>query len=1002
MKGNKFTLSTAVGLCTLLLTNTSTVQAAPVAFTDTTSHWANHAIQRMSEYHVVNGYEGKFRPNDTITRGEMAVILQNIMQYQQRAENTFSDLGDAFYTDAISKANRAGVIYGANGKVRPTDPISRQEAVAMMARAFAVQTENTSIRVPDADSISDWAKDSVGTFMQKGYIDNANAFRPTASITRAEVVTILNRLLAGYYNTTGSFSDTVNGTVVVNTQDVILKDAVIDGDLILSEGVRDGDVTLENVTVKGRTLIRGGGSHSIHVTGNSVLGAVVMERDGAAVRLAVDKTAKVDAITVGQKAAEAIVTGSVPTVTVEGSSKLTAQDAEIGTISVTASDASVALTGESVIKNIDIADHANNATVSVDKNVSVDTIQIQADGAKVSGEGKVTDVKANADNIAVNTTGTKVSAAEGTSNVTAGGQNVQAGNSTTANTPAQKPSNGSGSSGGGSHRPSRPEKLAIAKVESVKNGLVRMTLNRASDERLTQDQFTIICTGAGKNMTILGVDTKDNRVYDLKTAYYNDNTYQLGLRLKDGTLLTYDFESKYDCPAITDQDMTRKTSTTAEFAYASDTTGTFYYTLEEKETDLLRAAKEEPTAETIMQSGKKEEMKLNGNIFDISGLKEHTAYTMYYVAKGYDDKVTPVKSIQIDAEPVEAPPSGNITITNISTHRIPTTEFLDTHVYLDVTLNQATATKLNGSQFTLNCPKGDIPLGDVETTDKQHYKVYLKPGHIIADTNFKLSIDFGDGTIAEERFSSDLTAPNVTVSKYTGISRFEDRKATVTFTTNEAGKIYWTVLEGSKFDVGSTTPKKPSQILNDKKHAVYEFNSVGSHYFDIDFSDKAVDAKNNLYFCFFSEDALGNQSFTFDYVKIPDTITPKPDKPGGGNGETPDTGKYQILDITGSVTDQTQPTGYGHVLQVTMNQNDTGFHLFSNTTVKITGNNEIIGGYKQVNVIAHSTNKKIHEVSITNKTLKEGDYTFEAIITENDQKISKNFHVDASGNVTSK
>ena len=187
---------------------------------------------------------------------------------------------------------------------------------------------------------------------------------------------------------------------------------------------------------------------------------------------------------------------------------------------------------------------------------------------------------------------------------------MSAGNSSTTNKPSKNESSNSGSSssggggGGGSHRPSKPEKLAIAKVESVENGLVRMTLNRPSEKKLTKDQFSIICTGAGKNMTILSVETTNNVVYDLKTAYYDDNTYQLGLTLDDGTLLTYDFESKYDCPAISDQDMTRTTATTAEFSYKSDIAGTFYYMLKPEEINRLQvAANDEPTAEEIMKNG---------------------------------------------------------------------------------------------------------------------------------------------------------------------------------------------------------------------------------------------------------------------------------------------------------------------------------------------------------------------------------------------------------------
>ena len=343
MRTNKVVLSTMAGLCTLLLAGAPS--SAQAAFQDTNGHWAQAAIDRMQGYQIVNGFGGRFRPDDTITRGEMAVVLDHVMRYQNRADNYFSDLGQAFYTDAILKAGRAGVLQGADGKVRPNDAISREEAVVMMARAFDIETINVeAIHVPDAGGIAGWASDTVSAFIEKGYVSGTEPFRPKEPITRAETVAILNHILTGYYPNAGSFSESADGTVVVNTQDVSLKDMTITGDLILSEGVQDGDVTLENVVVKGRVLIRGGGANSIHVAGKSVLGTVVMERDGAAVRLSVDgKDAKVEHVKVGEKAAEAIVAGDVSSVTVAGSSKLTAQDAKIGTVMVTAPDAAVTL-----------------------------------------------------------------------------------------------------------------------------------------------------------------------------------------------------------------------------------------------------------------------------------------------------------------------------------------------------------------------------------------------------------------------------------------------------------------------------------------------------------------------------------------------------------------------------------------------------------------------------------------------------------------------------------
>lgn len=989
MKSNKVALSTVAGLCTLLLTGTPAAQAV---FQDTAGHWAESAIERMNGYHVVNGYQGQFRPDETITRGEMAVVLDRVMHYQNREDNRFSDLGQDFYTDAILKAGHAGIIQGAEGKVRPNDPISREEAVAMMARAFDVTPSDAAVGVPDAGSISGWAQGAVSAFIQKGYVDGTDTFRPHEPITRAETIVMLNRILSGYYPAAGSFSASANGTVVVSTQDVSLKDMTIAGDLILSEGVQDGDVTLENVIVNGRVLIRGGGAHSIHVLGKSVLGTVVMERDGAAVRLAVDgKDAKVENVTVGEKAAEAIVTGNVSTVTVAGSGKLTAQDAKIGTISVTAPNASVTLTGKSTIKTVEVAENAKNADVSVDKSASVRIIEVEAEGADISGAGKVSEVKANADDVSVDTKGTNVKAAKGTSGITAGGQKVSAGGSTNS-TPSKHESSSSSSSS--SNRPSRPQEIAIERVESVQNGLVRVTLNRATDTPLKQEQFSIICTGGGKDMTILNVHTTDNRVYDLVTAFYDDNTYNLGITLENGKLLTCDFVSKYDCPEITSTEAVRTAADKAEFSYVSDTSGTFYWMLQEKQaTRFRRAADGEPTAEEIMASGNAKEMKQYSNTVEITGLDVNTPYTMYYVAKGVDNKVTPVKRVEIAGTPSEKPDASDITIEEAAAHRTGATDFIEEHVYFEIRLSRATDTQLTLDQFKITCPSnGDMTLGRVESTDNQTYKVYMEKGYMPQDNNhFTCTITFEDGTQAAYKFFVDLTPPDITISKK--IERLENGKATISLDTSEPGKIYWNVFKGNDIGANTNAPKHPQKILNDSKTAIEILPSKGQHSFEVDFSDKVGASDTDLYFCCVGEDERGNQTSSFEYEKIPDDVTAQPELDQEANH-----GEYEITSIVGQ--EENQGVGRGHVLTVTVNKNETGSSLLSNATIKISGSVSA-EGHQQVDTGAWSSNNPTeHEVILKQIVLTEGDYTFEAEIEG--KTVKKDFHVDAQGMVTSK
>ena len=109
-------------------------------FSDTAAHWASAAIDKWAGYDVLNGSEGKFRPDAPITRAEMATVLDNMMDYQIAAKNSFSDVpSGAWYADAVLKANAAGILNGDGaGHATPTANITREQAALMLARAFAV------------------------------------------------------------------------------------------------------------------------------------------------------------------------------------------------------------------------------------------------------------------------------------------------------------------------------------------------------------------------------------------------------------------------------------------------------------------------------------------------------------------------------------------------------------------------------------------------------------------------------------------------------------------------------------------------------------------------------------------------------------------------------------------------------------------------------------------------------------------------------------------------
>lgn len=135
--------------------------ALPVgAFSDTANHWAASQIDRWAEAGVVAGYNNSFRPDDPITRGEAAVILDALMGYSVEADQAYPDLpADAFYTEAVLHLNHAGAMAGyPDGTIHPTSLITRQEAVVMMAAALKIPTgEYGTVAYRDADEIGAFA-----------------------------------------------------------------------------------------------------------------------------------------------------------------------------------------------------------------------------------------------------------------------------------------------------------------------------------------------------------------------------------------------------------------------------------------------------------------------------------------------------------------------------------------------------------------------------------------------------------------------------------------------------------------------------------------------------------------------------------------------------------------------------------------------------------------------------------------------------------------------------
>ena len=226
------------------------------AFTDTENHWAASAINKWSqEYGIIQGYDdGTFRPDNSITRGAFAGILDRFLHFQTTSPaNTFSDTAGTYWEDAILKLHASGVYLGNQGKALSSSTITRQQAVAMIGRAFNIAPETASVSYADGGSIAEYALPYVAEFEAHGYLTDCadGRFRPTDAITRAEIVNILGNMIHTLVKKNTTLTTDVPGTLLISAEDgAALKGIHISGDLILAPGVK-GNVTLTDTSVSG-------------------------------------------------------------------------------------------------------------------------------------------------------------------------------------------------------------------------------------------------------------------------------------------------------------------------------------------------------------------------------------------------------------------------------------------------------------------------------------------------------------------------------------------------------------------------------------------------------------------------------------------------------------------------------------------------------------------------------------------------------------------------------
>ncbi|GBF76506.1 hypothetical protein PA598K_04980 [Paenibacillus sp. 598K] len=172
-------------------------------FSDIGGHWSEQAVRKAASLKLIQGYpDGKFRPDQAVTRAQFAVMLSNALKLNT-AETAlpFSD-GEQipqWARAAVAQTAAAGLITGyEDGSFGASAVVTRSQMAVMLQRALRIDIPAGDVeRFADHRDIPSWARPAVEALRASGLIEGrgGNRFAPNEETSRAEAAVMLLGML---------------------------------------------------------------------------------------------------------------------------------------------------------------------------------------------------------------------------------------------------------------------------------------------------------------------------------------------------------------------------------------------------------------------------------------------------------------------------------------------------------------------------------------------------------------------------------------------------------------------------------------------------------------------------------------------------------------------------------------------------------------------------------------------------------------------------------------
>ena len=172
-------------------------------FKDVIGHWGEEFIEYLHNLGIVNGITDElYYPDNSTKRGDFALVLSRMLELEGTDSNiSFTDVpDDSYYAEAIKACAENDIYIGyGNGTFKPEKTITREEMMVIIAKLMKVDlaTDYSALdNFKDGTSVSWWSKPYVVPLLDEYVVvgDNGN-IKPQADITRAEMATVIYKYL---------------------------------------------------------------------------------------------------------------------------------------------------------------------------------------------------------------------------------------------------------------------------------------------------------------------------------------------------------------------------------------------------------------------------------------------------------------------------------------------------------------------------------------------------------------------------------------------------------------------------------------------------------------------------------------------------------------------------------------------------------------------------------------------------------------------------------------